>query len=76
MYEFHRGESAEEDFCYIRFEEGNWYTIYGVPTTFTNGISGSIYPEMAEEPMKQTTEIYLQHIIMQNMATSIQKMTG
>ena len=59
MYEFHRGDSAEEDFCYIRFEEGSWYTIYGVPTTFTNGISGSIYPEMAEGPMTQATPIEL-----------------
>ena len=59
MYEFHRGASAEEDYCYVRFEEGNWYTIYGVPTTFTNGIGGSIYSEMAVEPMSENTPLEL-----------------
>ncbi len=59
MYEFHRGATAEEDFCYIRFEEGNWYTIYGVPTTFTNGSSSSINSEMAVGPMSENTPIQL-----------------
>ena len=59
MYEFHRGESetGEDDFCYVRFEEGSWYTIYGVPTTFTNGIGSSVYPEMAVAPMAQSTPL-------------------
>ena len=43
MYEFLRGASAEEDFCYVRFEEGSWYTLYGVPTTYTNGLEGAIH---------------------------------
>ena len=59
MYEFHRGESetGEDDFCYVRFEEGSWYTIYGVPTTFTNGIGSSVYPEMAVAPMAESTPL-------------------
>ena len=57
MYEFHRGVTAEEDFCYVRFEEGSWYTIYGVPTTFTNGIGSSVYPEMAVAPMAESTPL-------------------
>ena len=57
MYEFHRGITAEEDFCYVRFEEGSWYTIYGVPTTFTNGIGSAVYPEMAEAPMAESTPL-------------------
>ena len=57
MYEFHRGVTAEEDFCYVRFEEGSWYTIYGVPTTFTNGIGSAVYPEMAEAPMAESTPL-------------------
>ena len=57
MYEFHRGVTAEEDFCYVRFEEGSWYTIYGVPTTFTNGIGSAGYPEMADAPMAESTPL-------------------
>ena len=57
MYEFHRGVTAEEDFCYVRFEEGSWYTIYGVPTTFTNGIGTAVYPEMADAPMAESTPL-------------------
>ena len=57
MYEFHRGATAEEDFSYIRFEEGNWYTIYGVPTTFTNGVGSAVYPEMAVSPMAESTPL-------------------
>ena len=57
MYEFHRGVTAEEDFCYVRFEEGSWYTISGVPTTFTNGIGSAVYPEMADAPMAESTPL-------------------
>jgi hypothetical protein len=59
MYEFHRGvsETGEDDFCYVRFEEGSWYTIYGVPTTFTNGFGSSVYSEMAEAPLAQSTPL-------------------
>ena len=57
MYEFHRGVTAEEDFCYVRLEEGSWYTIYGVPTTFTNGMGTAVYPEMAEAPMAESTPL-------------------
>ena len=59
MYEFHRGATAEEDYCYVRFEEGNWYTIYGVPTTFTNGMPGTIFSEMAIGPMEENTPLIL-----------------
>ena len=61
MYEFHRGvsDTGEDDYCYIRFEEGNWYDLSGVPTTYTNGIRTSIYPEMALEPMEQQTPIQI-----------------
>ena len=61
MYEFHRGvsDTGEDDYCYIRFEEGNWYNLSGVPTTYTNGIMTSIYPEMALEPMEQQTPIQI-----------------
>ena len=61
MYEFHRGvsDTGEDDYCYIRFEEGNWYNLSGVPTTYTNGIRTSIYPEMALEPMEQQTPIQI-----------------
>mgnify|MGYP006084131231 FL=1 len=61
MYEFHRGvsDTGEDDYCYIRFEEGNWYDISGVPTTYTNGVRTSIYPEMALEPMEQQTPIQI-----------------
>ncbi|SVC08557.1 uncharacterized protein METZ01_LOCUS261411, partial [marine metagenome] len=57
MYEFHRGVTAEEDYCYVRFEEGSWYTIYGVPTTFTNGVGSAVYPEMAVAPMAESTPL-------------------
>ena len=59
MYEFLRGDVAEEDFCYVRFEEGSWYTIYGVPTTFTNGAATSIYSEMASSLMSNTTPLQI-----------------
>ena len=61
MYEFHRGESetGEDDFCYVRFEEGSWYTIYGVPTTFTNGILSSVYPEMAVSSLGESTPVQM-----------------
>ena len=59
MYEFLRGADAEEDFCYVRFEEGSWYTIYGVPTTFTNGTATAIYPEMASSLMSNTTPLQI-----------------
>ena len=59
MYEFHRGETAEDDYCYIRFEEGNWYQGSGVPATYTNGVRTSIYPEMAIQPMAEETPIQI-----------------
>ncbi len=59
MYEFLRGATAEEDFCYVRFEEGSWYTIYGVPTTFTNGTASTIYSEMALSLMSDTTPLQI-----------------
>ena len=59
MYEFLRGETAEEDFCYVRFEEGSWYTIYGVPSTFTNGSSGPIYSDMASDQMMVNTPLQI-----------------
>ena len=59
MYEFLRGASAEEDFCYVRFEEGSWYTIYGVPTTFTNGTASAIYTEMASSLMSNKTPLQI-----------------
>ena len=59
MYEFLRGTSAEEDFCYVRFEEGSWYTLYGVPTTYTNGLEGAIHPEMASTFMATSTPLQL-----------------
>ena len=59
MYEFLRGETAEDDYCYIRFEEGNWYQGSGVPATYTNGVRTSIYPEMALQPMAEETPIQI-----------------
>jgi len=59
MYEFLRGAAAEDDFCYVRFEEGSWYTIYGVPTTFTNGTASTIYTEMASSLMSDTTPLQI-----------------
>ena len=52
------GANAEEDFCYVRFEEGSWYTIY-VPTTFTNGMASTIYSEMASSLMSDTTPLQI-----------------
>ena len=59
MYEFHRGtsETGEDDYCYIRFEEGSWYTLYGVPTTYTNGASSSVNPEMALGSLSDRTPL-------------------
>ena len=59
MYEFLRGssETGEDDYCYVRFEEGNWYTLYGVPTTYTNGNYSSITPDMANGPMTELTPL-------------------
>ena len=61
MYEFHRGtsETGEDDYCYVRFEEGSWYTLYGVPTTYTNGYGSSINPQMAVTPMSEKTPLSL-----------------
>ena len=61
MYEFHRGtsETGEDDYCYVRFEEGSWYTLYGVPTTYTNGYGSSINPQMAVAPMSEKTPLSL-----------------
>ena len=59
MYEFLRGATAEEDFCYVRFEESSWYTIYGVPSTFTNGSPGPIYSEMASSLMMESTPLQI-----------------
>ena len=59
MYEFQRGTTAEEDFCYVRFEEGSWYTIYGVPATFTNGTASTIYSQMASSLMSDTTPLQI-----------------
>ena len=61
MYEFHRGTSltGEDDFCYVRFEEGSWYNISGVPTTFTNGSWSSVNPDMAVTPMAESTPLQL-----------------
>ncbi len=61
MYEFHRGTSltGEDDFCYVRFEEGSWYKISGVPTTFTNGSWSSVNPDMAVIPMSESTTLQM-----------------
>ncbi len=61
MYEFLRGESetGDDDFCYVRFEEGGWYTISGVPITFTNGFYSSISAEMAIPYMSESTPIQM-----------------
>ena len=62
MYEFLRGESGtgeEDDYCYVRFEEGSWYTIYGVPTTYTNGTYSNISADMAVGPMAESTPIQM-----------------
>ena len=59
MYEFLRGAEAEDDFCYVRFEEGSWYTIYGVPTTYTNGFASAVYPEMALSSLDESTPVQM-----------------
>jgi len=59
MYEFLRGEEAEDDFCYVRFEEGSWYTIGGVPTTYTNGSYSYINENMASGPLSEMTPVQI-----------------
>ena len=61
MYEFHRGisEMGEDYYCFVRFEEGDWYNIGGVPTTYTNGNWSSVNPEMAVEPMAESTPLQM-----------------
>jgi hypothetical protein len=61
MYEFLRGESetGEDDYCYVRFEEGSWYSIYGVPTTYTNGTYSNISADMAVGPMAESTPLQM-----------------
>ena len=61
MYEFHRGvsETGEDDYCFVRFEEGDWYNLGGVPTTYTNGNWSSVNPEMAVEPMAESTPLQM-----------------
>ena len=61
MYEFHRGTSltGEDDYCYVRFEEGSWYSIGGVPTTYTNGMWSYINSEMAVAPMQDQTPLLI-----------------
>ena len=59
MYEFLRKDENEDDYCYVRFEEGNWYNISGVPTTFTNGSWSSVNPDMAVTPMAESTPLQM-----------------
>ena len=59
MYEFLRRDENENDYCYVRFEEGNWYNISGVPTTFTNGSWSSVNPDMAVTPMAESTPLQM-----------------
>ena len=61
MYEFLRGDSelGEDDYCFIRFEEGSWYEIYGVPTTFTNGAWSSVSADMAVASMAESTPLQM-----------------
>ena len=63
MYLTLRGESAEEDFCYVRFGDGygtgDWYNIGGVPTVYTNGSNSSIYQAMANEFLTQSTPVQI-----------------
>ena len=61
MYEFHRGTSltGEDDYCYVRFEEGSWYSLSGVPTTYTNGVWSNINSEMAVAPMQEQTPLLI-----------------
>ena len=59
MYEFLRGEEAEDDFCYVRFEEGSWYDISGVPTTYTNGSYSYVNENMASGPLSEMTPVQI-----------------
>ncbi|SVA46984.1 uncharacterized protein METZ01_LOCUS99838 [marine metagenome] len=61
MYEFHRGvsETGEDDYCFVRFEEGDWYNIGGVPITYTNGNYSNVDPEMAVGPMAESTPLQM-----------------
>ena len=76
MYEFHRGvsETGEDDYCFVRFEEGDWYNIGGVPITYTNGNYSSVDPEMAVGPMAQSTplQISLAGTIIDGMNITVQ----
>ena len=76
MYEFHRGvsETGEDDYCFVRFEEGDWYNIGGVPITYTNGNYSNVYPEMAVGPMAQSTplQISLAGTIIDGMNITVQ----
>ncbi len=60
LYEFLRGGTAEEDFCYTRFGEGGqgeWYNVGGVPTVYTNGQYSSISQNMYSYEMDQKTPL-------------------
>ena len=61
MYEFHRGvsETGEDDYCFVRFEEGDWYNIGGVPITYTNGNYSNVDPEMAVGSMAESTPLQM-----------------
>ena len=59
MYEFLRGEEAEDDFCYVRFEEGSWYDISGVPTIYTNGSYSYVNENMASGPLSEMTPVQI-----------------
>ena len=59
MYEFLRGEEAEDDFCYVRFEDGSWYDISGVPTTYTNGSYSYVNENMASGPLSEMTPVQI-----------------
>ena len=59
MYEFLRGQEAEDDFCYVRFEEGSWYNIGGVPTTYTNGNYTYVNADMASGPLSEMTPVQI-----------------
>ena len=59
MYEFLRRDENENDYCYVRFEEGSWYNISGVPTTYTNGFWSSVNPDMAVTTMAESTPLQM-----------------
>ncbi len=63
MYLFLRGETADLDFCYIRFGDGygtgGWYNVGGVPTIYTNGLYSGVNENMAVGPMSDNTPIML-----------------